>query len=230
MSQQIPVLFIIPGASAFGPQLTLEWLGIPYQVGITTQEIRFSETFRQINPTGKIGALKDGDFTIGENSAILFYLADKYPSKFFMPMANTKERALAYQWLSYLSSTLHPAITPNLYPEYFVNPSMVEGFRLMAYQRFLATLEHINTELSKSDGYFLGSDVSIVDAQAYGLLRLIRKNELLGEDFVDMSKLKHIERFLNKMEDLQSVKNAIAIENGNVSKIINSEFAGYFEF
>lgn len=227
---QPPVLFIIPGGSAFGPQLTLEWLGIPYQIGITTHEIRTTEEFRQINPTGKIGALKDGDFTIGENSAILFHLADRYPTKFFMPRAGTKERSLAYQWLSYLSSTFHPALTPNIYPERFVNPDMVTGFKSVAYERFLTTLEYINTKLGESGDYFLGSDISIVDAQAYGLLRWIRNDQIFGKNFTDINKLKHIKQLLNKMEELQSVKNTIAIENGERDKIINSEFTGYFEF
>ena len=67
----MPILFIIPGACSLGSMVALEWTNKPYKIGITTPEIRASEAFRAINPTGKVAALKDGNQVIGENLAIL---------------------------------------------------------------------------------------------------------------------------------------------------------------
>jgi len=227
---QTPILFIIPSACAFGSQLTLEWLDIPYQVGITTPEIRATSAFKQINPTGKVGALKDGNAVVGENLAILLYLADKYPDKAFMPRVGTDERIKAYQWLSFLSSTLHTSFSPNFYPERIVGPDLVEPFKPFAYQRLLTNLEYVDHELAKNNGFFVGNELTIVDAQAYGLLRWTRAHKVAGNNFVDLSELKNIETFLNKMEKLQSVKNTLAIENSESDKVVDSQFVGYFEF
>lgn len=225
-----PILFIIPGACAFGSQLTLEWLDIPYQVGITTPEIRATPAFKQINPTGKVGALKDGNTVVGENLAILLFLADKYPDNSFMPQVGTNERIKTYQWLSFLSSTLHTSFSPNFYPERFVSEDLIDSFKASSYKRLLTNLEYVNNELGNNNGFFVGNNLTIVDAQAYGLLRWTKNHKFAGNNFVDLSQFKHIEDFLNKMENMQSVKNTIAIENGNISKVINSKFDGYFEF
>lgn len=227
---QHPILFIIPGACAFGSQLTLEWLDIPYQVGITTPEIRATAAFKQINPTGKVGALKDGDIVVGENLAILLYLADKYSDRAFMPRVGTTERIKTYQWFSFLSSTLHTSFSPNFYPERFVSADLVESFKTSAYQRLLTNLEYVDQELGKNNGFFIGNNLTIVDAQAYGLLRWTKNHKVAGSNFVDLTKFKHIAQFLNKMEELQCVKNAQAIENSEPSKLVDSYFAGYFEF
>jgi len=228
MSDQ-PILFIIPGACSLGSQITLESLDIPYQIGITTPAIRASEQFKQINPTGKVGALIDGDFTIGENLAILLYLADKYPDKNLIGKIHSKERIKAYQWLSYLAATLHPAFSHSLYPERFIDAASLESFKQLAATRLTTTLSYIENELAKNNGFFVEDHLTIVDMQAYGLLRWtkIHRNQ---NNLVNLTAFPMILGFLNKMEALQQVQNALAIEQQAPQNILDSKFAGYFEF
>lgn len=228
MSDQ-PTLFIIPGACSLGSQITLEFLDIPYQIGITTPSIRASEQFKQINPTGKVGALIDGDFTIGENLAILLYLADKYPDRNLIGRINSKERIKAYQWLSYLSSTLHPAFSQNFYPERFIDTTCLDTFKSLAATRLSTTLSSIENELANNNGFFVGDDLTIVDMQAYGLLRWTKTHKIQN-NLVSLTTFPAILRFLNKMEAIQKVQNALAIEQKMPQNILNSKFTGYFEF
>ena len=172
-----PVLFIIPGACSLGSQITLEWLDIPYQIGITTTEIRASETFKKINPTGKVGALKDGDLTVGENLAILLYLADKYQNKQLVGGVGSIERIKAYQWLSYLASTLHPAFSQSIHSTRFIDDSGLSVFKKLAISRLTAAVAYIDQEFDKNKGFFVGQALTIVDAQAYGLLRWARQHK-----------------------------------------------------
>lgn len=223
-----PVLFIIPGACALGSQITLEWIGIPYQIGLTTPEIRASREFRQVNPSGKVGALKDGDQVVAENLAILLYLADKYRDNGIAPAAGTPDRAKVYQWLSYLSSTLHPAFGQANFPGRFVGPEYTDEFRQLAIKRLTDTLEFVNSNFN-SHGFFVSDKPTVVEAQAYGLLRWA--NGFHGSaPIINIQNFPQIVAFISRMEHDQAVKNALLIEKAQAELAVNSKFGGYFSF
>jgi glutathione S-transferase len=221
-----PVLFIIHGACSFGSQVALEWSKQSYKIGITTPEIRASNVFRQINPTGKVGALKDGSHVISENLAILLYIADKYPNSDMCPPCGSNERVKVYQWLSYLSSTLHPAFSQASYPSRFINESNESEFRKYALERLLAVLDYVNKYLAEGI-YFIIDKPTIVDAQAYGLLRWISR---LNEDGIGFNNFPNIAKFMSLMEKNSAINNSLAIENSQPNNLVNSNFAGYFSF
>lgn len=225
---ETPILFIIPGACSLGSQISLEWLRIPYQIGITTPEIRQSAEFRQINPAGKVGALKDGNNLVAENLAILLYLADKSGNDALCPSVSHHGRTKVYQWLSYVSSTLHPAFQHFNYPSRFVGEDYAEQFQALALERLRVILQYINDNLLAS-GYFISDHPTIVDAQAYGLLRWCRKHSR-GENLVDLSSFPRVSNFLDQMGKFVAVKNALAIEQHNADLAQDSLFAGYFQF
>lgn len=60
--------------------LALEELGLAYELVEIRQrsEAAASDEYRQLNPTGKIPTLVDGELVLFETQAILFYLARKY--------------------------------------------------------------------------------------------------------------------------------------------------------
>jgi len=224
MSQ--PVLFIIPGACSLGSMISLEWLDIPYQIGITTPEIRATPNFRKVNPTGKVGALKDDDIVVGENLAILLYLVDKNPNSSIGFRVGAPERVKMYQWLSYLSSTLHPAFSQVRFPGRFVSTTKTEDFQELAIQRLIAVLSYIESSFLAS-GLLIADHPTAVDAQAYGLLRWIRLLSEL-EISIKLEDYPSIAKFMTIMEQLPAVQNALAIENQE--QVNNSKFNGYFNF
>lgn len=221
-----PVLFIISGACSLGSQITLEWVKKPYQICITTPEIRQTKEFRQINPLGKVGAIKDGDNVVGENLAILLYLADNYDLGERCPKAKSDGFENIYQWLSYLSSTLHPAFQHFNYPIRFVDDSYEERFRELALARLHAQLRYINDSINEY-GYLLTDIATIVDAQAFGLLRWCYKHNR-GENLVDISIYHNLQKFFRNMQELPEVKNALAIESQQTELVKDSLFTGYF--
>lgn len=223
-----PILFIIPGACSLGSQITLEWLQIPYQIGITTPEIRQSPAFRKINPIGKVGALKDSEHVIGENLAILLYLADTYDLSEYCPLNNYGGREHIYQWLSYLSSGLHAAFQHFNYPNRFTDEKYAEEYRQLALSRLHEQLKFINNSVNDA-GYLLAATPTIIDAQAFALLRWCYKHSR-GENLVDISNYPKLQHFFTNMQNLAAVKNALAIENQQAAQIQNSLFAGYFSF
>ena len=215
-------LFIIPGACSFGSMVALEWLKEPYTIGITTPEIRKSPYFLEINPLGKVGALRDDNTLVYENLAIILYLIDKNPNSEIAIPLNTNNRVETYKWLSYLSSTLHVAYGAVFYPERFINESGVEDFKQKSTARLCEVLTYIDSYIGKNK-YFVGGVPSVVDAQAYGLLRWTERLGIFND-------YQHIVNFIARMSELPAVKNALNIEKQKTDNLINSNFAGYHKF
>lgn len=215
-------LFIIPGACSFGSMVALEWLGKPYQIGITTPEIRKSPEFLKINPLGKVGTLIDNNNVIYENLAIILYMIDQNPSSKIAIPVNSKERIEAYKWLSYLSSTLHVAFGPLFSPNSFVDESAIDMFKTNSIKKLKGILSYVDTYL-QNNSYLITKTPTVIDAQAYGLLRWSVKFGVL-DDF------KHIQSFISRMNKEVAVKNALNIEQNKTDELINSSFTGYYNF
>ncbi|QDH69726.1 glutathione S-transferase family protein [Marilutibacter alkalisoli] len=81
----------------------LEETGLPYETVVldygTTMK---APEYREINPMGKVPALKHGDTVITENAAICLYLADLVPDKQLAPAPGSKERGSYYRWISFM--------------------------------------------------------------------------------------------------------------------------------
>ncbi len=103
----------------FAPQtrsITALWMlleaGAPYE--IVRVNIRApghpSTEFRQVNPMGKVPALQDGGLGFGETSAILLYIADKFPQAKLAPLPTDPNRGRFLQWLMYPPTTIEPAM------------------------------------------------------------------------------------------------------------------------
>lgn len=63
--------------------------------------------YLRINPNGVVPTLVDGDLVLWESSAILLYLAEKYPHGGLLPTA-LDERARVYKWLVWQPATFNP--------------------------------------------------------------------------------------------------------------------------
>jgi glutathione S-transferase len=88
--------------------VALEEKRLPFRVELVKlhqQESRRPE-FLKRSPFGKVPALADGGFQLGESLAIVEYLEDAFPSPRVLP-AELHERARARMVLSWLRSDLH---------------------------------------------------------------------------------------------------------------------------
>lgn len=93
----------------------LEEMGAPYvykTVSLPTREQKSPE-FLRLNPNGRVPVMVDGDFTLYESNAILWYLADKYDHGHTVPddiaERALSDRALIGQWMWWQASDLAPA-------------------------------------------------------------------------------------------------------------------------
>ena len=63
--------------------------------------------YLRLNPNGVVPTLVDGDLVLWESSAILLYLAEKYPQAGLLPV-RLDERARVYKWLVWQPATFNP--------------------------------------------------------------------------------------------------------------------------
>lgn len=86
----------------------LEEVGIPYR----TEILGFggdlkSHAYKNINPMGKVPAIKHGETIVTECAAICAYLADAFPGANLAPPP--KQRGLYYRWLFFVAGPLEMA-------------------------------------------------------------------------------------------------------------------------
>lgn len=89
----------------------LEEVGQPYSVEHMEFAALKSETYRAINPMGKVPALKHGDTLVTECAAICAYLAAAFPEAGLAPERGTQAHADYLRWLFFAAGPLEAAVT-----------------------------------------------------------------------------------------------------------------------
>jgi glutathione S-transferase len=88
-------------------------LGIPFtphQLDTRAGENQ-GDSYKAVNPMGKIPSIKDGDFSLWESNAINWYLAEKHPQAKLIP-DGAEGRAEAHRWLFFQAAHVTPACVP----------------------------------------------------------------------------------------------------------------------
>lgn len=105
-------LYWCPRSRSFSALWLMEEIGEPYErvlIDITTGTQKTPE-YLAINPMGKVPALKDGDVTIAEASAICAYVAERHHDKNLAPPIGDPLRAKYLQWLFFSPGCIEPAM------------------------------------------------------------------------------------------------------------------------
>jgi glutathione S-transferase len=105
-------LYYNPNSRAVISKWMLDECGADYEIVPIDFEKREHKTpeFLNINPTGKLPALVDGDSKIFEGAAICLYLGDKFPEANLAPRIGAPERGRYLSLMVYSTSQLEPAM------------------------------------------------------------------------------------------------------------------------
>ena len=109
-------LYDSPGSSSMAAHIALHEVGAPFEkhaVSVPRKETRAPE-FLAVNPVGKVPVLMVDGRSLTEVAGILFYLARTYPAANLLPAGDIEAEAQAISWMSYVASTIHPAIRQGL--------------------------------------------------------------------------------------------------------------------
>jgi glutathione S-transferase len=154
----------------------LEELGVPYQTKIVDfrrPDGSGSRDPANPHPHGKVPALKDGEDTIFEGSAIALFLTDKYPAKKMGPRAGEPKRGEYLSWLAYRPGVMEPALIARRF-------EIKHVYGAMGWAPADEVEEVLNKHL-ESRKYFLGDAFSAVDILLGGGLHFMLMAKMVKE-------------------------------------------------
>ena len=199
-------LYVAPLACSMSARIALNEAGATINlVEVDTHAKRVVSTgvdYRAINPLGYVPALKlDDGMVLTENSAILQYIADKYPeAELAPPPTDGIGRAKLRQWLSFISSELHKGLmTPLLGRE---TPPEVRAWTVAKYAPRLA---YLDDKLRARE--FLLDRFSVADGYLTVVLNWTRATPQ-----IDLSAYPNVQAYLERMRARPSVAHALATE------------------
>jgi len=204
------VLHHYPSTASMIPHIVLEELRVPYRLEFVdrTRDEHKAPAYLRLNPNGLIPVLQDGELVLYETAAICLHLADTHPAARLAPPVGGAPRAHFYKWLSWLSTTLQPALIAYFYPDRWVDAGNADGaaqVRRHAQARVGALLEQMDAQLaSHGEPWLLGADHGVVDAYAFTLCRWTRHFQ--GEAAAPARTRPHLGPYLQRVFDRPAVR------------------------
>ena len=141
-------LYTSSGACSMADHIALEWIGKPYTAQIVNSEQRATPEFRKLNPAGAVPVFEDGDWVLTQNSAILNYLADKFPESKLGGDGTPKSRAEVNRWLGLLNADVHPTFHPLFGTANYLGEEAAGKMKDAARKKLRGYFERLDAQLS----------------------------------------------------------------------------------
>ncbi|XP_077149583.1 glutathione S-transferase theta-1-like [Ranitomeya variabilis] len=131
---------------------------------------QLKEDFGKVNQLRKVPALKDGDFTMAESTAILQYLANKYKTPDHWYPSDLQKRARVDEYLSWQHANTRPHCSrvfwvKGMTPYILGHEAAPENLN-PALSELNGTLTAIETKFLQDKQFFAGDELSIADLVA----------------------------------------------------------------
>ncbi len=203
-------LYYSPGTCACACHIVLEWAGKPYDLQKVSIHGTKSPELLQVNPQGAVPVLEENGWVLTQNLAIMNYLIDSSSEEKRFGDGSAKQRAEINRWLAFLNSDLHTAFKPLFgSTAYLGDAKVIEQTKINATQAVVRMLTQVNAHLEKQD--YLASTRSPADAYLYVILRWVKSLA------IDVSTLKALHAFVQRMEADSGVQKALTMEGlGNL--------------
>jgi len=157
-------LYYSPGACSLAPHIALEETGASYAlqlVSIPKGEQQAPE-YLNVNPRGKIPALRTDEGVLTENVAILTYIAHSFPQARLLP-EEPMDMARCISHMAWLSNTVHPAFTHIVRPGRFATDEAAhDNVRASGHRNAWKLLQDLDGLLAGRE-WVLGSRYSVAD-------------------------------------------------------------------
>jgi glutathione S-transferase len=160
-------LYFSPGACSLASHIGLEETGAPYEAKpvLLAKGQQRTEEYRKINPRGKVPALDTDGKILVENTAILTYLARRFPEKKLMP-SDPLEEARCISTMCWFSSIVHPSYQHSHRPERFADGEAAQAaVKETGRKAFWASCQEIDSMFQGKE-WIMGSQYTLVDPYA----------------------------------------------------------------
>ena len=157
-------LYYLKGACSLASHIALYETGLQFQVsGIdrATRKTAEGEAFEQINSKGYAPTLVlDSGETLTENVAVLQYIADLAPASKLAPPAGTLARYRLIEWLAYINSEVHKAVSP------LFNPTATDDVKTYARNYVTKRTDWLEKEIGKRS-FLMGEEFTVADCYLF---------------------------------------------------------------
>jgi glutathione S-transferase len=160
-------LYFSPGACSLASHIGLEETGAPYEAKpiLLAKGQQRTEEYQKINPRSKVPALSVDGKVLVENTAILTYLARRFPEKKLMP-TDPSEEARGIGTMCWFSSIVHPSYQRVNRPERFAEGEAAHaGVKENGRKSFWANCQEIDC-MFRGNEWIMGNDYTLVDPYA----------------------------------------------------------------
>lgn len=151
------VLYTNPMSRGRIARWMLEEIGIPYNVKILNFDTTMKdESYRAVNPMGKVPTIVHGKKIITECAAICAYLADAFPQAELAP--SPADRADYYRWMFFAAGPLEAAVSNRALG--FKVPAGSE--RMIGYGSYADVMDTLEISV-RNNSYIAGEKFSAAD-------------------------------------------------------------------
>lgn len=156
-------LYFNPQSRAVIAKWMLDECSADYDIASVDLDQREQKSPRvlEVNPSGKLPALVDGEAKLFENAAICLYLADKFPQANLAPALDAPERGRYLSLMVYSTSQLEPAMGDAM--------TGAETFASRGWTGYEAAKDVIEGELNEQE-YLFGEWFTAADVMIGSLL------------------------------------------------------------
>ncbi len=156
-------LYFSPLACSLATRIALYEAGADARftsVDTRAKRVEDGSDFLTVNPMGQVPALRtDEGFVLSENTAVLQYVADRFPAAQLAPQAGA-ERARLQQWLGFIGTELHkalfvPLLDPTASADVKAYARAKAALRLGILQDHLASHEFLLDRFTVADAYLV---------------------------------------------------------------------------
>lgn len=193
--------------------------GLDYQLEIV-MPFTPPDWYLQLNPLGRIPALKDGELCMADSSVICQYLDEAYDQTAQLYGANPTERAHV-RWLEkYADYELAPLTTFGVFRNRILKPSTgqpcnEESVQAILTQKLPPHFDYLERQLDQNP-YFLGDQLSMADiAFACQVINMEH-----GGETIDADRWPALAAHLSRMKTLASVQSVLPGEQRTAAKLI----------
>jgi glutathione S-transferase len=193
-------LYYLKGACSLASYISLCEAGVKFDATAVDRQTRKTsegEDFAQINPKGYVPTLRlDNGEVLTENVAVLQYIADQGPPGKIAPPAGTLPRYRMIEWLAFINSELHKAVSP------IFNPAAGEEVKNFARTNLTRRLDWLDKEWGKRQ-FLMGDQFTVADAYLWVVFGWLPR---IG---FDASKWPNIKAFHERVAQRPAVQQAL---------------------
>lgn len=210
-------LYYAPDNASLAPHIALRRIGVPFELVMIDKSKcdQNSDWYKALNPHQRVPTLvhrdaENRDTIVREAAAICLYLDDQFPAAGLMPPTKSRERAIALDWLIYLTNTVQADLMVwNYNYRYAQTDSQKAVLRDRAGARLVDMFKTLDQHLAASGPWICGDAPNCAD---YFLLMLAGWGEQFGLSPLPSTNLA-IRRHALACQALPEVQTAFEAEN-----------------